>query len=177
MLAHHGREGGERLRIRRTEYGEPLRTPEPGERPIRVEKDQEFPPIKEGTEIDGGRYIIAEKIGEGGMGTVYLAERPNGLFDERGRELSDTVAIKFMRPEYLRNKTMVRSFERELGALKAFRDHPNIVKVTDQVQEPARGIVMEYMPGDLKHFVTEQWEKESGKIDESFVCTVGRQIS
>jgi len=73
------------------------------------------------TNHDIGRYHVLERLGEGGMATVYKA------FDTR---LDRDVAIKFIRvdqfaPAVLEH--MLKRFEREAKTL-ARLSHPNIVK-------------------------------------------------
>jgi len=92
-----------------------------------------------------GRYHIIERLGEGGMATVYKA------FDTR---LERTVAIKFIRKEEVgqsRLALMLKRFEREARAL-AQLTHPNIVAVIDYGEyEDAPYLVMEYIQsGTLK---------------------------
>ena len=76
------------------------------------------------TNHDIGRYHVLERLGEGGMATVYKA------FDTR---LDRDVAIKFIRvdqfaPAVLEH--MLKRFEREAKTL-ARLSHPNIVKIYD----------------------------------------------
>jgi serine/threonine protein kinase len=63
-----------------------------------------------------GRYEIRSKIGEGGMGEVYLAE------DTR---LHRKVALKILPSELAANKDRMRRFEQEAQAAAAL-NHPNI---------------------------------------------------
>jgi serine/threonine-protein kinase len=66
-----------------------------------------------------GRYEIRSKIGEGGMGEVYLAE------DTR---LHRKVALKILPTELAANKDRMRRFEQEAQAA-ATLNHPNILTV------------------------------------------------
>ena len=72
-----------------------------------------------GTRI--GPYKLLEKIGEGGMGVVYMAEQ-----QEPVRRL---VALKIIKPG-LDGSQMLARFEAESQAL-ALMDHPNIARVLD----------------------------------------------
>ncbi|MCB9908512.1 MAG: serine/threonine protein kinase [Planctomycetes bacterium] len=72
-----------------------------------------------GTKID--RYKLLEKIGEGGMGTVWMAEQQEPI---RRR-----VALKVIKLG-MDTREVVGRFEAERQAL-AMMDHPNIAKVLD----------------------------------------------
>jgi serine/threonine protein kinase/S1-C subfamily serine protease len=86
-----------------------------------------------------GRYKIVERLGVGGMATVYRA------YDEG---LERDVAIKFMRTEVFTDEIFLKRFEREAKAL-ARLSHPNIVKVLDYGEyEGMPYLVMEYVRGE-----------------------------
>ena len=91
--------------------------------------------------VSFGRFHLYEKLGEGGMATVYKA------FDTH---LESEVAVKVIRnrklaPEILR-KTLKR-FEREARALVKL-SHPNIVKIIDYGEfEGQPFLVMPYFRG------------------------------
>jgi eukaryotic-like serine/threonine-protein kinase len=102
-----------------------------------------------------GRYRLLEQLGEGGCGTVYLAEQ-----EEPVRRL---VAVKVIKPG-MDTKAVVARFETEQQAL-AMMDHPNIARVLDAgatesgrlffVMELVRGIrVTEYC--DQNNLTTEE---------------------
>ena len=75
---------------------------------------------KPGT-IIAGRYKLLQQIGEGGMGTVWMAEQ---LEPVRRR-----VALKVIKPGMDSGQVLAR-FEAERQAL-ALMDHPNIARVLD----------------------------------------------
>jgi eukaryotic-like serine/threonine-protein kinase len=68
-----------------------------------------------------GRCELMEQIGEGGMGTVFVAEQE--------RPIRRKVAVKVIKAG-MDSKVVVARFEAERQAL-AMMDHPNIAKVLD----------------------------------------------
>jgi serine/threonine protein kinase/tetratricopeptide (TPR) repeat protein len=89
--------------------------------------------------IIADRYRLLEEIGEGGMGTVWVAEQ---LQPVRRR-----VAIKLIKPGMDSRQVLFR-FEAERQAL-AVMDHPNIAKVLDGgvTDQGSPFFVMEYVKG------------------------------
>ena len=85
------------------------------------------------------KYRIIRKVGQGGMGIVYLAEHSL---------LGGQVALKFLAVELSRNPQFVKRFRNEARAAYQLR-HPNIVEVTDldQDEDGILFIAMEYVPG------------------------------
>src|SRR5262245_12881926 len=68
-----------------------------------------------------GPYKLIEPIGEGGMGTVWLAEQ--------SQPVQRRVALKVVKPG-MDSKQVIARFEAERQAL-AMMDHPNIARVLD----------------------------------------------
>lgn len=87
-----------------------------------------------------GAYRIVERVGQGGMGAVYRAERDAGDF-------SHVVAIKIIRPGVL-SEALVERFARERQTL-ADLAHPHIARLFDggQTADGQPFIVMEYVAG------------------------------
>jgi len=85
-----------------------------------------------------GHYTLLEKIGEGGMATVYRA---------RHSMLKRPTAVKVLRPEQTTHETLVR-FEREVQ-LAANLTHPNTVEIHDYGRAPDGTFyyAMEYVDG------------------------------
>ena len=93
--------------------------------------------------LRAGPWQLVERLGRGGMGTVYLAERADGAFDKR-------VAIKLLRgQDDLRFK---EHLERERQVL-ARLDHPSIARLVDGgvLPDGQPYLVMELAPGDELH--------------------------
>ncbi len=86
--------------------------------------------------IDG--YRLVRKLGQGGMGAVYLAER---CADEV------TVALKTIRPLVARSKENMARFLREAEILNEL-DHPNIVRFYEMgSSDDVVYFTMDYVPG------------------------------
>ncbi len=71
--------------------------------------------------IIGGRYTLVERIGEGGMGSVYLASQTEPVRRQ--------VAIKLIKMG-MDSRTVLARFDAERQAL-AVMDHPNIARIYD----------------------------------------------
>ncbi|HXU69871.1 MAG TPA: serine/threonine-protein kinase [Polyangia bacterium] len=91
-----------------------------------------------------GNYEIKEKLGEGGMGAVYMGEHP--LIGKR-------VAIKVLLDELTANEALVTRFFHEAKAANDIR-HQNIVDIVDfgKMEKPGGGgnivyLVMELLEG------------------------------
>jgi len=86
-----------------------------------------------------GRYKLLESIGEGGMGTVWVAEQI--------QPVRRKVALKLIKAG-MDTKSVLARFEAERQAL-AVMDHPNIAKVLDggTTENGRPFFVMEYVKG------------------------------
>ncbi len=89
-----------------------------------------------GTEL--GRYRVTQRIGEGGMGAVFLAEE---------RDTGRQVALKVLLSELSQGEDFRRRFERESRYASSL-NHPNIVHVHEFGEENGVAyMIMDYVPG------------------------------
>src|SRR3954467_8739048 len=95
-----------------------------------------------------GNYKITAKLGEGGMGVVYLAEHP---------VIGKKVAMKAIHPELSRNAEVVSRFVTEAKSVNQI-GHEHIVDIADFGNTPDGEFyfIMEFLQGEqladrLKH--------------------------
>ncbi len=96
-------------------------------------------PVEQVGEVIAGRFTLVQKLGEGGMGSVWVAEQ--------SQPVKRRVALKMIRAG-LGSQMVLRRFEAERQAL-ALMDHPNIARILD-AGEIASGqpyFVMELVKG------------------------------
>jgi hypothetical protein len=101
------------------------------ELPLAPTEPRETSPGSGGAEQGGrvlaGRYKLLEAIGEGGMGTVWMAQQTEPV--------KRLVAVKLIKAG-LESRAVLARFGAEQQAL-ALMDHPNIAKVLDAGTGPA----------------------------------------
>ena len=97
----------------------------------------------------GGRYLLGEMIGTGGMADVYIAQ------DQR---LSRQVAVKILRSDLAKDPSFVARFRKEAKAAAGL-NHPAIVAVYDSGEEPAPYIVMELVSGHTLRDIVHNGER------------------
>ncbi len=94
-------------------------------------------PLAPGTRLRS--YEIESRLGQGGMGAVFLA---------KDRSLDRRVALKFLSDDLRQNTTARRRFLREAKAAAAL-DHPYICKIYETGEDEDRAfIAMEYVRGE-----------------------------
>ena len=92
-----------------------------------------------------GNYVVRRKLGEGGMGSVYLAEHPS---------IGKRVALKVLHTEFASQPEIVSRFFNEAKAVNDIQ-HPNIVDIIDfgtipppvPTDPPLVYFIMEYIEG------------------------------
>ncbi|MBL8919863.1 MAG: serine/threonine protein kinase [Myxococcaceae bacterium] len=89
--------------------------------------------------IIDGRYRLLEKLGEGGMGSVYKVEHVR---------MGKIAALKVMRPDAAVDKGLKARFLQE-SRVVAKLSHPNTVQVFDagELDDGSLFMAMEYVPG------------------------------
>ena len=84
------------------------------------------------------RYLLKRKLGAGGMGTVFLAEN----------SLRMLVVLKILHPSLANDQRLRERFILE-GRIQFSLRHPNIVRVTDIVEDDGvPALVVDYLEGE-----------------------------
>src|SRR6516225_3289472 len=108
-----------------------------------------------------GKYKVLERIGSGGMGSVYLCEH---------KLMRRRVAVKVLPTAKAEDTASLERFQREARAVAAL-DHPNIVRAYDIDQDDTGGttlhfLVMEFVDGlSLQEVI-----KRTGPMDPTRVA-------
>ncbi|HUM56250.1 MAG TPA: protein kinase, partial [Bacillota bacterium] len=116
------------------------------------------------SKVIAGRYELLEKIGDGGMAVVYKA---------KCRLLNRFVAVKILKPEFVKDAKFVENFRKESHAAASL-SHPNIVNVYDVGREGSINyIVMELVEGKTLSSVI----KEEAPLPYKRVIELTKQIA
>jgi serine/threonine protein kinase len=114
--------------------------------------------------LDLGQYRLLEKIGAGGMGTVYLAEH---------HHLKKRVAVKLLPPERMSDSSSLARFHREMEVVGRL-DHTNIVRATDAGEvDSVHFLVMEFIDGINLHQII----RRCGPLSVADACELVRQTA
>ena len=129
---------------------------------LRGQREQARDPLI-GRALDG-RWVIEEKLGEGGMGAVYRGHQ---------KSVSRTVAIKTLRPQLVDSDEFVDRFFRE-ARIAATISHPNSVTILDygESEDGTLYLAMEFLEGQL---LTDRIEEGSSSIRQ--VLEIGVQVA
>jgi serine/threonine protein kinase len=114
-----------------------------------------------------GSYRIVHKLGEGGMGAVYVAEH---------QRIVRRVAIKVLHPDLARNEQLLERFFAEARAISLIQ-HSGIVQVIDCAQENGCAyIVMELLEGES---LAGYLQRQGPLVEGGFVTAIriGEQIA
>ncbi|MEP6637347.1 MAG: protein kinase [Acidobacteriota bacterium] len=119
------------------------------------------PALSPGTRL--GRYEIRSKIGEGGMGEVYLAQ---------DTELERTVALKVLPADVAADQQRMNRFVQEAKAASAL-NHPNILTIHEIGRtDVIRFIATEFIDGE-----TLRQRMQNGPLKLREVLDIGVQIT
>jgi serine/threonine-protein kinase len=117
-----------------------------------------------GTTTIDGRYRVLEKLGEGGMGSVFKVEHVR---------MGKIAALKLLRPDHAVDRGLKGRFLQEARVV-ARLSHPNTVQVFDsgELDDGSLFITMEYVPGkDLAWHL-----KAHGALTEQKAISIGTQV-
>lgn len=107
-------------------------------KPVAFREEKTVNAVRAG-DVLSGRYRLEEKVGEGGMGAVFVAN---------DTELDRKVAVKLLAAGLVNDAEVMERFERE-ARLTAKLDHPNIIPIYDVGRHEGRPfIVMKLLQGD-----------------------------
>ncbi|MBI4881278.1 MAG: protein kinase, partial [Planctomycetes bacterium] len=119
-------------------------------------------------------YRVLRRLGEGGMGTVYLARTVRA---GKGLPPGTEVALKVLHPHLAGDEDTFRRFRREAGVGLAIR-HPRVMATYDVGTERKKGatihfIVMEYLTG----LTLRQRLDAEIALPDRLVASIGRQVA
>lgn len=113
-------------------------------------------------------FKLIEKIGSGGMGTVYKAEH--------SRDKNQTVAIKILKESHFNSDESRKRFHHEMAVVSRLR-HPNIVDIIGQGQQKEKlYIIMELLEGRTLDSHIKRKEPISLKISLQIMIQIARAI-
>ncbi|MWV74777.1 serine/threonine protein kinase [Rathayibacter rathayi] len=113
-----------------------------------------------------GRYYLIERIGSGGMGSVYRA---------RDESVQRDVAVKVFRAEASNPEDVARQ-EREVRMLSSFA-HPGIVNLFDAGLHNFGGEVRRYVVMELVADPAMEARLEAGPLPTGEVAAIGTQLA
>jgi serine/threonine protein kinase len=113
----------------------------------------------------GGRYLVDQEIGAGGISTVYLARD----FQAFGRN----VVVKVLQDDFQKDDYVVKKFRQEAEALSRV-DHPNVVSIhgRGELEDGRPYLVLQYIKGQsLRDIIV------PGGIDLERAATIIRWVA
>jgi len=127
--------------------------------------------LRQGDRI-GGRYVLLERLGLGGMGEVWLAELEGaGAFRRR-------VVIKMLAPERRGDKRIACMLADE-ARLVGLLHHPGIVAAIDYLESEAHGpiFVLEFVDGCSLRSALKISRRRNDLLPEALAAHVGAQVA
>ena len=122
------------------------------------------PSVQPSSPIELGEYRLLEKLGEGGMGTVYKALHTR---------LDRIVALKMIRHKCEDDESLISRFDREMKAVGRI-NHPNVIQAYDAREiTGTRILVTEFVDGmDLAEL-----GRRHGRLPIAEACEIARQAA
>jgi hypothetical protein len=119
----------------------------------------------EGKQLQGGKYVLIERVAEGGMASVWTA---------RMQTLDSVVAVKILSPGLADQPGFRAQFAAEAQRI-AHLHHPNIIEVYDlEAEDGLLYIAMRYVPGgSLSGYL----QKMEGPMDLSLAAKLTAQLA
>lgn len=115
-----------------------------------------------------GRYRLVQMLGEGGMGTVWLAhpfDAPDQLY-----------AVKSVSPQFARDPAVCGMFVKE-ASLAAALDHPNVVRLYDVgIHDEVPFFVMEWVDGFSLRDVAKAVVETGERVPPSIALRIGSDM-
>lgn len=138
-----------------------------GLRLVPLKSRQPARPVSAGT-LEEPRYRLEELLGEGGVGKVY---RAHDLM------LDADVAIKILRPEFVRDKGVLQALKNEARICMQLT-HPNIVRFYDFGQRAgACFLVMEYVQGQSLYEALQAPESRNHVYVRNVASAIGSALT
>jgi serine/threonine protein kinase len=119
-----------------------------------------------GKAVDSGEYVILDRIGTGGMGSVYKAEQPS---------MNRLVAVKVLHSRFATRDDLVARFRREARAMSQL-SHPNTARVYKYgaLDDGSVYFVMDYLEGrNLAHEVRQKGPMEAERAVKIMIQVCG----
>ncbi len=112
----------------------------------------------------GDRFLVHEKLGEGGMGVVYRAEQT---------AIKREVALKVLHTNLTQDESLFARFQNEAAACSRL-NHPNTITIYDFGKTTLNSlyIAMEFIRG----ISLDDTIREGGAMDVTRACHIGNQI-
>lgn len=113
-----------------------------------------------------GQYTVIQKLGEGSMGAVYLAEN---------QELGRRVAVKFLHPQYSSNQEHLHRFINEARAANLVQ-HPGLVQIFEvgTLEDGTTYLIMELLIGEC---LDRRLRARGGRLAAAEVVSIAWQLA
>ncbi|MFF4773596.1 glycoside hydrolase family 6 protein [Microtetraspora fusca] len=118
--------------------------------------------LREGDPRQAGPFTLLRRLGQGGMGTVYLGRAPDG----------ELVAVKLIHPQWAADPEFRRRFTREIAAAQRVARFCTAPVLAADVEGDTAYLVTEYVPGPTLQRAVREQGPLSGSHLESVAVSV-----